>query len=170
MEALYCRLGAVWHTGGSLMCERYVSVLQIHHDQCSSVSPKLTSGTPCEPKVSGSVRVPRLTCDAFLLRRTLAPRGSFTVIPDPPRAVDTGSQLTAREGNTLRLSCVADGYPPVEVSWAKGGRTLKEWSPPPDHWLELTNLTVEDKGDYTCRARNALATVQSTFQLDIACE
>ncbi|KAJ6663821.1 hypothetical protein lerEdw1_009900 [Lerista edwardsae] len=87
---------------------------------------------------------------------------------DPPRAVDTGSQLMAREGNTLRLSCAADASPPVEVSWAKGGRTLKEWSPAPDHWLELTNLTVEDKGEYTCCARNTLASVQSTFQLDIA--
>ncbi|XP_066494142.1 sialic acid-binding Ig-like lectin 16 [Tiliqua scincoides] len=87
---------------------------------------------------------------------------------DAPRVVRNGSQLTAREGNTLQLSCKADGHPPVEVSWVKEKRTVKQWSSSPDNWLELSSLTIEDKGEYTCLARNTLSSVQSTFQLDIA--
>ncbi|XP_053123439.1 sialic acid-binding Ig-like lectin 8 isoform X2 [Hemicordylus capensis] len=86
---------------------------------------------------------------------------------DPPRTVANGSQLTAWEGGTLRLYCKADSNPPLNSThWAKGGKTWEKQGQ--DSWLELSNLRVEDEGEYTCQLQNSLGSAHGTFLLVIA--
>lgn len=96
--------------------------------------------------------------------------GPFAVLTDPPTRVANGSQLMAQEGDSLQLLCTAPSYPPSERSWVKGTRTLEHHGPSSDTWLELTSLTVKDAGQYTCRAKNFLGSVQGIVQLSVACE
>jgi hypothetical protein len=85
-----------------------------------------------------------------------------TKLPDIIYApVDTNR---VRVGGNLTLECVANGAPVPLVSWEKFGGTL-----PPEKRsaqiygnLILTNVQLEDKGTYVCRAENGPG--QATFK------
>ncbi|XP_042296898.1 sialic acid-binding Ig-like lectin 10 [Sceloporus undulatus] len=77
--------------------------------------------------------------------------------------VVSGSGLMAQEGESLRLWCKVDSNPSVSIRWIKpDGKSSKEYA---DNSLELTELTVEDEGEYRCQAENFLGSTQGTFQL-----
>ncbi|KAH0631412.1 hypothetical protein JD844_005728 [Phrynosoma platyrhinos] len=80
-----------------------------------------------------------------------------------PQEVVSGSRLMAQEGESLRLLCKVDSNPSVTIRWIKpDGKSSKEYA---DNSLELTELTVEDEGEYRCHAENFLGSTQGTFQL-----
>uniref|UniRef100_A0ABM5ESF8 Sialic acid-binding Ig-like lectin 5 n=1 Tax=Pogona vitticeps TaxID=103695 RepID=A0ABM5ESF8_9SAUR len=85
------------------------------------------------------------------------------LIHDYSREVANGSQLMAQEGESLRILCNAESYPPVSASWTKPDG--KNW---PNSTLEVTDLTVKDEGWYACRAANGRGSVQGSFHLCVA--
>ncbi|XP_024075506.2 sialic acid-binding Ig-like lectin 10 [Terrapene carolina triunguis] len=85
----------------------------------------------------------------------------------PGTAVGNGSQLTAREGDSLRFLCSITSSPPAALRWVRGGRAVEGARPAGENqlWLELPNVTAEDRGLYGCWAKNEESSAQGTFQL-----
>uniref|UniRef100_A0A8C3F310 Ig-like domain-containing protein n=1 Tax=Chrysemys picta bellii TaxID=8478 RepID=A0A8C3F310_CHRPI len=82
-------------------------------------------------------------------------------------AVGNGSQLTAREGDSLRFLCSIASSPPATLAWVRGGRAIKGAGPMEGNQLrlELPNVKAEDRGLYGCWAQNNESSAQGTFQL-----
>ncbi|CAM4624896.1 sialic acid-binding Ig-like lectin 16 isoform X1 [Lepidochelys kempii] len=107
------------------------------------------------------------------LERTLqitvsrANRSDPQLFQDPGTPVGNGSQLTAREGDSLRFLCSVASNPPAVLGWVRGGRAVEGARPTGENQLqlELPNVTAEDGGLYGCWARNEESSAQGTFQL-----
>uniref|UniRef100_A0A8C3I3L7 Ig-like domain-containing protein n=1 Tax=Chrysemys picta bellii TaxID=8478 RepID=A0A8C3I3L7_CHRPI len=86
---------------------------------------------------------------------------------NPGTSVANGSQLTAREGDSLRFLCSVASSPPTALGWVNGGRAIEGAHPAGENqlWLELPNVTAEDGGLYGCWAQNKESSAQGTFQL-----
>uniref|UniRef100_A0A8C4Y889 Ig-like domain-containing protein n=1 Tax=Gopherus evgoodei TaxID=1825980 RepID=A0A8C4Y889_9SAUR len=86
---------------------------------------------------------------------------------NPGTLVVNGSQLTAREGDSLRFVCSVASNPPAVLGWVKGGRAVEGTCPVGENQLrlELPNVTAEDGGLYRCWAQNKESSAQGTFQL-----
>ncbi|XP_041323913.1 immunoglobulin superfamily member 10 [Pyrgilauda ruficollis] len=101
---------------------------------------------------------------------------SLAVLAHPPRiAGGRGRLLTAHSGGSAALPCRARGSPPPRISWllangtelrhgaAGGGRASVE----PDGTLLLRELTVYDRGLYTCRASSPAGTDTLPLRLQV---
>ncbi|XP_039369236.1 sialic acid-binding Ig-like lectin 16 [Mauremys reevesii] len=107
------------------------------------------------------------------LERTLqitvsrANRSNSQLFQDPGTEVGNGSQLTAREGDSLRFLCSITSSPPAVLGWVRGGRAIEGTRPTGENQLrlELPNVTAEAGGLYGCWARNKESSAQGTFQL-----
>ncbi|XP_077697632.1 sialic acid-binding Ig-like lectin 14 isoform X2 [Eretmochelys imbricata] len=107
------------------------------------------------------------------LERTLqitvsrANRSDPQLFQDPGTRVGNGSQLTAREGDSLRFLCSVASNAPAVLGWVRGGRAVEGARPTGENQLqlELPNVTAEDGGLYGCWARNEESSAQGTFQL-----
>nr|XP_023968177.1 sialic acid-binding Ig-like lectin 8 [Chrysemys picta bellii] len=88
-------------------------------------------------------------------------------VQNPGTSVANGSQLTAREGDSLRFLCSVASSPPTALGWVNGGRAIEGAHPAGENqlWLELPNVTAEDGGLYGCWAQNKESSAQGTFQL-----
>ncbi|XP_044847606.1 sialic acid-binding Ig-like lectin 11 [Mauremys mutica] len=88
-------------------------------------------------------------------------------VQNPSTLVANGSQLTAREGDSLRFLCSVASSPPAVLGWVRGGRAVEGTRPTGENqlWLELPNVTAEDGGLYGCWAQNKESSAQGTFQL-----
>uniref|UniRef100_A0A674JDV8 Ig-like domain-containing protein n=1 Tax=Terrapene triunguis TaxID=2587831 RepID=A0A674JDV8_9SAUR len=86
---------------------------------------------------------------------------------NPSTPVGNGSQLTAREGDSLRFLCSIASSPPATLAWVRGGRAIEGAHPAGENQLrlELPNVTAEDGGLYGCWAQNKESSAQGTFQL-----
>uniref|UniRef100_A0A674JKE2 Ig-like domain-containing protein n=1 Tax=Terrapene triunguis TaxID=2587831 RepID=A0A674JKE2_9SAUR len=86
---------------------------------------------------------------------------------NPGTSVANGSQLTAREGDSLRFFCSAASSPPAALRWVTVGRAIEGAHPAGENQLrlELPNVTAEDEGLYGCWAQNKESTAQGMFQL-----
>ncbi|XP_043358226.1 uncharacterized protein LOC119848102 [Dermochelys coriacea] len=107
------------------------------------------------------------------LERTLqitisrANRSDPQLFQDPGTAVANGSQLTAREGDSLQILCSVASNPPATLGWVRGDRAIEGAHPTGENQLglELPNVTAEDGELYGCWARNKESFAQGTFQL-----
>ncbi|CAM5124813.1 unnamed protein product [Natator depressus] len=107
------------------------------------------------------------------LERTLqitdsrANRSDPQLFQDPGTPVGNGSQLTAREGDSLRFLCSVASNPPAVLGWVRGGRAVEGARPTGENQLqlELPDVTAEAGGLYGCWARNEESSAQGTFQL-----
>ncbi|XP_039369237.1 hemicentin-2-like [Mauremys reevesii] len=107
------------------------------------------------------------------LERTLqitvsrANRSDSQLFQDPGTLVANGSQLSAREGDSLRLLCSVASSPPTALSWVRGGRAIEGSRSAGKNQLrlELPNVTAEDGGLYGCWARNKESSAQGMFLL-----
>ncbi|KAK1329926.1 hypothetical protein QTO34_010109 [Cnephaeus nilssonii] len=77
-------------------------------------------------------------------------RGSHTELEH----VRNGSALPVREGDSLRLLCVADSNPPATLSWAQGSRPLSPSQAREPGVLELPRVEAGHEGEFTCRAQH----------------
>jgi len=71
-------------------------------------------------------------------------------------------------GSTVRLPCVAENDLRTTVTWAKDGRPLL---PVDSYVLQSGTLVLENnkkthEGSYTCRATNALTTVEAKVKIN----
>jgi len=85
---------------------------------------------------------------------------------------------TVKEGETIRLVCKVADEPPTEISWAKNGKKLKSKKKDKKfimgvdeqtgvNFLEITEATVEDIGEYTMRAESDGGIVACTVSVSV---
>ncbi|XP_039368616.1 sialic acid-binding Ig-like lectin 10 [Mauremys reevesii] len=98
-----------------------------------------------------------------------ANRSDPQLFQDPSTLVANGSQLTAREGDSLRFLCSVASSPRAAVGWVKGGRAVEGTRPMGENQLqlELPNVMAEDGGLYRCWAQREESSAQGTFQLQV---
>lgn len=92
----------------------------------------------------------------------------FTSAALPEITQDPAPFTLASEGETITLSCGAEGDPPPEITWTLDGATLDGAVGPV---LLLENVTADDAGGYRCVATNAEGSVESglaTVEIDVA--
>uniref|UniRef100_A0A674N0J1 Neogenin 1b n=1 Tax=Takifugu rubripes TaxID=31033 RepID=A0A674N0J1_TAKRU len=74
-------------------------------------------------------------------------------------------------GATALLSCVVTGYPAPHVRWMLGDKLVEESEGRVELLgggiLQISNLTEEDAGVYTCMADNANGTIEAQAQLAV---
>jgi titin len=78
----------------------------------------------------------------------------------PPTFLSRPKSLTTFVGKAAKFLCTVSGTPVIETIWQKDGAAL---SPSPNcrisvaenkHSIELSNLTIQDRGVYSCKASN----------------
>ena len=77
-------------------------------------------------------------------------------------------QVTPYFGSTLRLPCVAESELSTTITWLKNGASVL---PTNTHVLQSGTLVIENiknspEGSYTCRASNALATIEAKVKIN----
>ncbi|XP_059521303.1 sialic acid-binding Ig-like lectin 11 isoform X4 [Myotis daubentonii] len=92
-----------------------------------------------------------------------ASRGSHTELEH----VGNGSALSVREGDSLRLLCVADSNPPATLSWAQGNRSLSPSQPQEPGVLELPRVEERHEGEFTCRAQHPRGSLRASLRLQV---
>nr|XP_061814739.1 V-set and immunoglobulin domain-containing protein 10-like isoform X2 [Nerophis lumbriciformis] len=73
--------------------------------------------------------------------------------PDEPRVQVSPAQDFYLSGDSLTLSCRADGYPEPTTEWTFGGQTV---SPGQTGVISLTHVRTTQSGDYTCAVHNQM--------------
>ncbi|XP_067413589.1 hemicentin-2-like [Emydura macquarii macquarii] len=114
------------------------------------------------------VQAPESTLQITISR---ADRSDPQLFPELSTPVANGSQLTAREGDSLRFLCSIASRSPATLAWVWGSRAIKDTPSVGENrlQLELRNVTAEDGGLYGCQARSQESSAQGTFQLLIEC-
>nr|XP_024422103.2 sialic acid-binding Ig-like lectin 11 [Desmodus rotundus] len=85
--------------------------------------------------------------------------------PTEPEYVGNGSSLPVREGDSLRLLCVADANPPATLSWAQGSRTLSPSQPWNPGVLQLRRVESGHEGEFSCRAQHPRGSLLVSLRL-----
>ncbi|KAK3876548.1 hypothetical protein Pcinc_018676 [Petrolisthes cinctipes] len=94
----------------------------------------------------------------------------------PPSMGESGDEDVVEElsvvvGDDITLSCPVNGFPPPSITWLRGGRALVSAPPyrvhPAPHLLQLSGVTQEEAGDYTCLATNRAGAAEKQFDLRI---
>ncbi|XP_068134900.1 microfibrillar-associated protein 3-like isoform X2 [Hyperolius riggenbachi] len=81
--------------------------------------------------------------------------------------------IIVKEGNSVLIHCNVEGYPDPHFQWYNSiGHLLKEeeagrWWMLDSGLLNITSVTFEDRGKYTCVATNAHGTVNNTVTLRV---
>ncbi|XP_032985487.1 sialic acid-binding Ig-like lectin 11 isoform X2 [Rhinolophus ferrumequinum] len=78
-----------------------------------------------------------------------------------------GSSLPVREGDSLRLVCVADSNPPATLSWAQGSQTLSPSQPSDPGVLELPRVESVHEGEFTCKAQHPQGSLSISLHLSV---
>lgn len=71
------------------------------------------------------------------------------------------------------MSCQVTGNPPPSVQWSRGRQILKHGnkykisSVGDEHFLEISNITLEDSGHYTCTLANPFGTISATCKISV---
>ncbi|XP_042129788.1 sialic acid-binding Ig-like lectin 12 isoform X2 [Peromyscus maniculatus bairdii] len=85
---------------------------------------------------------------------------------DPePIILKNGSSLSVSEGQSLRLFCSTDSYPPANLSWTWGNLSLCPSKPSKPGLLELFPVHLKHGGVYTCQAQHALGSQHISLSL-----
>ncbi|KAK2531069.1 Igsf10 isoform B [Columba livia] len=100
---------------------------------------------------------------------------TLAVLAYPPRIAGARQLLTARPGQRLALRCPAEGRPPPSISWLLANQTHLSGSSPgdskvhmePDGTLVIEEVTVYDRGLYTCTAKNPAGTDTLAVKLQV---
>ncbi|XP_039245887.1 immunoglobulin superfamily member 10 [Pipra filicauda] len=101
---------------------------------------------------------------------------TLSVVAYPPRIAGTRHRLlTAHAGNTVTVSCKAEGRPPPTISWVLANNTHLSSSSAghdkahveADGTLVIREVTVYDRGLYTCLAKNPAGTDTLALRLQV---
>ncbi|KAF6079401.1 hypothetical protein HJG60_017262 [Phyllostomus discolor] len=105
------------------------------------------------------------------LNVSYAPRNlTISVFRGSPRELEhvgNGSSLPVREGDSLRLLCVADSNPPATLSWARGSRTLSPSQPWNPGVLQLSRVESGHEGEFSCRAQHPRGSLRVSLHLSV---
>lgn len=96
-----------------------------------------------------------------------------TVSTDPtestPSVLDSFQSGEVQLGHSVELPCIASGYPNPTIRWLKDGRPL----PSDSRWtrritgLTISDLRLEDSGNYICEVTNSFGSKEVTGHLNI---
>ncbi|XP_077518318.1 cell adhesion molecule Dscam1-like [Amblyomma americanum] len=94
-----------------------------------------------------------------------------------PKLVETFQPLMVKRGDPVSLLCRARGSPAPEISWAIDGDFLypshrlkisaDRGASEVESLLNISEARVEDSGEYSCVARNDIATESHSARLDV---
>ena len=70
------------------------------------------------------------------------------------------------EGDSVSLNCKAMGSSAPFVAWSKVGVGVVSL----DRWLNITNITKEDRGQYKCFANNTCGSDVSFTSINVQCK
>lgn len=94
-----------------------------------------------------------------------------------PRFVSAPQGKMAEQGEDAYLDAIIDSYPPSDITWSKNGVELiadgdkfKITSEVNKTRLDIKRLTVEDAGQYTCKAMNAAGGTSCTTDIIVRSE
>ncbi|GCC36343.1 hypothetical protein chiPu_0014837 [Chiloscyllium punctatum] len=115
-------------------------------------------GSYCEGRIRGQQFLEELTC---------APR-----FPDRPRDVSIDGGGSARESETLVLTCQGDANPEANITWGRreAGDEQLRWNISKSRGkseLRIDSLRRDDQGLYECVVENPLGTVRLEAQLNV---
>ncbi|KAM5297353.1 sialic acid-binding Ig-like lectin 11 [Glossophaga mutica] len=91
----------------------------------------------------------------------------FRGSPTELEHVGNGSSLPVREGDSLRLLCVADSNPPAALSWARGSRTLSPSQPWNPGVLQLSRVESGHEGEFSCAAQHPRGSLRVSLHLSV---
>ena len=70
------------------------------------------------------------------------------------------------EGDSVSLNCNTMGFPAPFVAWSKiGVRVVIQ-----DRWLNITNITKADRGQYQCFANNTCGSADTFANINVQCK
>ncbi|XP_031459498.1 immunoglobulin superfamily member 10 isoform X1 [Phasianus colchicus] len=100
---------------------------------------------------------------------------TLAVVAYPPRIAGGTRLLTAHAGTPVAVRCPAEGRPPPSISWVLANETHISSSSQgnrkvlvrPDGTLVIKDVTVYDRGLYTCTATNPAGTDTLTVKLQV---
>lgn len=120
-----------------------------------------------ERQSAGPVRDDSLLSMHAAVERNVAARQARR--PTAPRFVSAPQGKIAEQGEDAYLDAIVDSHPPSEIVWTKNGvelvpdgRRIRVSGGPNKSRLDITRLTVDDSGQYTCRASNAAGATSCT--------
>ena len=83
-----------------------------------------------------------------------------------PASVNQIDNETVVEGDSVSLNCNAMGSPTPVVAWSKiGGGVVSQ-----DRWLNITNITKADRGQYQCFANNTCGSDVTFTSINVQCK
>ena len=73
---------------------------------------------------------------------------------------------TVAEGDSVSLNCNAMGSPDPFIAWSKIGSGVISQ----DRWLNITNITKADRGQYQCFANNTCGSDFKFTSINVQCK
>ena len=73
---------------------------------------------------------------------------------------------TVTEGASVSLNCVVIGFPAPFVAWSKVGSGVVSQ----DRWLNITNITTADSGQYQCFTNNTCGSDAKVTSINVQCK
>ena len=92
---------------------------------------------------------------------------SFSVLSQIYVNVTSGNE-TLEEGENVSLYCNVSGFPKPTITWSEVGvhEPVER-----GHWLNLTDTTRNEAGNYSCQASNTCGEKNSsTISIDVQCK
>uniref|UniRef100_A0A3B4FBZ0 Neural cell adhesion molecule L1.1-like n=1 Tax=Pundamilia nyererei TaxID=303518 RepID=A0A3B4FBZ0_9CICH len=113
--------------------------------------------------------------------RTILPATAVSLSVKPSNSVAHGgkpeffhhrnhSQISALKGNNITLECLPRGLPTPQVEWKKKDGVLADTTGQVinfDRWLHFDNITLDDDGEYECKASNTHGSITRSFTVTV---
>ncbi|CAL1298852.1 unnamed protein product [Larinioides sclopetarius] len=128
-------------------------------------------------QVGGVLTLPRVTenhqgvyvCTASNVHGTAQAQARLLIGSrrSPPTARVEPERQTIMQGSSGELRCIVGGIPRPTVTWSKVGADLSNRHRIQDDNLFISDVTVEDRGLYVCRAENRDGSAQASAIVEV---
>ncbi|XP_054720927.1 basement membrane-specific heparan sulfate proteoglycan core protein-like [Uloborus diversus] len=128
-------------------------------------------------QVGGVLTLPRVTetyqgvyvCTASNIHGTAQAQARLLIASrrSPPTARVEPERQTITQGTSGELRCIVSGIPKPTVTWSKVGADLSNRHQVREDNLYISDVTVEDRGLYVCRAENRDGSAQASAIVEV---
>ncbi|KAK1803404.1 hypothetical protein P4O66_020832 [Electrophorus voltai] len=91
-------------------------------------------------------------------------------VETPPYTTVLPDDVAVREGEVIRLQCLAHGTPPLRFEWSREGGPLPPAAEQQGADLQINLATPADAGTYVCVASNEVGSSKATAKVRVRCE